>query len=199
MNVIRPAVVLDLVRADVLRDAAGLGLDDRRLANRVEQARLAVVDVAHDRDHRGTQDEIRLRVLEDLGLLVFLGDVLDRHLALQLGGDQLDLLVGERLRGSPHLAEVHEDLDQLRHRDAQRLREVADRDAGLNGHRPGRGDDLAGLLRRADFLATAALAPGWAAAALAALVDDDPALAARARAAAGPDWSIGPICHVSES
>ena len=180
MNVIRPAVVLDLVRADVLRDAAGLGLDDRRLADRVEQARLAVVDVAHDRDDRRAQDEIRLGVLEDLGLLVLLGDVLDRHLALQLGGDQLDFLVGERLRRRPHLAEVHQDLDQLRHRDAERLREVADGDAGLNGHRPGRGDDLARLLGRADFLTAAALAPGRASAALAALVDDDTALAARA-------------------
>ena len=47
-----PAVDLGLVGADVLRDPAGLGLDDRRLADRVEQRRLAVVDVAHDRDDR---------------------------------------------------------------------------------------------------------------------------------------------------
>ena len=98
------AVVLDLVRTDVLRDAARLRLDDCSLADRVEQAGLAVVDVSHDRDDRGTQDEIRLGVLEDLGLLVLVGSVLDRHLALQLGGDQLDLLVGERLCGSAHLA-----------------------------------------------------------------------------------------------
>ena len=45
-------VVLDLVGADVLRDAAGLGLDDRGLADRVQQRRLPVVDVAHDRDDR---------------------------------------------------------------------------------------------------------------------------------------------------
>ena len=47
-----PAVDLGLVRADVLRDPAGLGLDDRGRADRVEQRRLAVVDVAHDRDDR---------------------------------------------------------------------------------------------------------------------------------------------------
>ena len=35
--------------------------------------RLAVVDVAHDRDDRRAQDEIGLGVLEDLGLLVLLG------------------------------------------------------------------------------------------------------------------------------
>ena len=47
-----PTVHLGLVRADVLRDPAGLGLDDRRLADRVEERRLAVVDVAHDRHDR---------------------------------------------------------------------------------------------------------------------------------------------------
>ena len=153
-----PAVVLDLIGADVLRDPTGLGLDDRRLADRVEQARLAVVDVAHDRDDGRAQDEVRFRVLEDLGLLVLLADVLDRHLALELGGDQLDLLVGERLRRRPHLAEVHQDLDQVGHRDAERLGEVANGHARLDGDGAGRRDDLARLLRRADFLAAAALA-----------------------------------------
>ena len=51
-NVIFRPSTLGLVRADVLRDAAGLGLDDGRRADRVEQRRLAVVDVAHDRDDR---------------------------------------------------------------------------------------------------------------------------------------------------
>ena len=46
------AVDVDRVRADVLRDAAGFALGDLRLANRVEQRRLAVVDVAHDGDDR---------------------------------------------------------------------------------------------------------------------------------------------------
>ena len=41
-----------LVRPDVLRDAAGLAGDDARLADRVQEARLAVVDVADDRHDR---------------------------------------------------------------------------------------------------------------------------------------------------
>src|SRR5712691_8589391 len=123
------SLVLDLIRADVLRDPPGLRRDDGGLADLVEQRRLTVIDVAHDRDDRWPQDEIGLLVLEDLRLFLFLADVRDRHLALQLGTDQLDLLVGERLRRGPHLAEVHQDLDQLRHRYAERLREVADRDA----------------------------------------------------------------------
>ena len=190
-------VVLDLVRADVLRDAAGLGLDDRGLADRVEQRRLAVVDVAHDRDDRRARDEIRLGVLEDLGLLVLLGGVLDRDLALQLGGDQLHLLVGERLRDRPHLAEVHEDLDDLRHRNAERLREVADRDAGLNSHRPGRGDDSRGA-SAGRFPEGRGLAPGDAAA-LAALSMTTRRLPRGLAPPRGLIGLLGLFCHVSES
>ena len=46
------AVVLHLVGADVLRDAAGLAGRHGGVADGVEQARLAVVDVAHDGDDR---------------------------------------------------------------------------------------------------------------------------------------------------
>ena len=112
-----PAVDLGLVGADVLRDPAGLGLDDRGLADRVEQRRLAVVDVAHDRDDRRAGLERLLGVVVRLRLGLLLAGVLDRDLALELGGDQLDLVVGERLGRGLHLAEVHQHLDDLRHRD----------------------------------------------------------------------------------
>src|SRR5512146_1512576 len=179
-----------LVGADVLRDPAGLGRDDGCLADRVEQRRLAVVDVAHDRDDRRARDERLLGVLEARRLFL-LGGVLDRHLALQLGGDQLDLLVGERLRRRPHLAEVHQRLDDLRHRDAERLREVADGDAGLDGDRTGRLHGLL-LLALAAVLALAGALPLVAGTRpLAAAVDDDAALAARRASAARADRSIG--------
>ncbi len=48
------ALDLHLIGADVLRDAAGLAGGDVRVADIVEQARLAVVDVAHD-DHDGAR------------------------------------------------------------------------------------------------------------------------------------------------
>jgi hypothetical protein len=120
------AIVLGLVRADVLRDPTGLGLDDGRLSNRVEQRRLAVVDVAHDRDHRRAGDEVLLGVLVLLGELVLLGDVLDADLALDLGGDQLHRLVGERLRDRDHLPKAHHDLDDLSRGDPERLGQVLD-------------------------------------------------------------------------
>ena len=47
----------DVVGADVLRDAAGLAGDDVRLADVVEERRLAVVDVAHDRDDRAAASD----------------------------------------------------------------------------------------------------------------------------------------------
>ena len=51
------AVVLDLGRADVLGDATALAGRDLGRAEGVEQARLAVVDVAHDGDDRGARLE----------------------------------------------------------------------------------------------------------------------------------------------
>ena len=78
-----PAGVVDLVRADVLRDPAGLGLDDRGLAERVEERRLAVVDVAHDRHDGRTLGQIGRIVLVDLGLeIVLVVGVLDAQLAI---------------------------------------------------------------------------------------------------------------------
>ena len=106
------AVVIDLIRADVLRDAAGLRLDDRALADRVEQRRLAVVDVAHDGHDGRPRHEVRRVVLVDLDLEL-LGRVLDLDLAAELSGDQLDRPVAERLRDRDHLADAHHDLDDL--------------------------------------------------------------------------------------
>ena len=82
---------LHQVGADVLRDAAGFALGDARLANRVEQRRLAVIDVAHDRDDRPARDQV-LRI----GGLVALGDdFLLEAARLDLGAEAR----GERLRG----------------------------------------------------------------------------------------------------
>ena len=61
MKVIFWPSLLDLVGADVLGDAAGLAGDDVGLADRVEQRRLAVVDVAHDGDDRRPRHEVARR------------------------------------------------------------------------------------------------------------------------------------------
>ena len=48
----------DVIGADVLGDAARLARDDVRLPDVVEQRRLAVVDVAHDRDDRRPRHQL---------------------------------------------------------------------------------------------------------------------------------------------
>ena len=55
---VTPACCRDVIGADMLRDAAGFALGDARDADRVEQRRLAVVDVPHDRDDRGARDGV---------------------------------------------------------------------------------------------------------------------------------------------
>ena len=85
----RVVVVVDLVGADVLGDPARLAGGHLGLADRVEQRGLAVVDVAHDRDHRRAIDQLLVGVLVGrLGLGV-LG-----------GADHVDLLV-EATRPAP--------------------------------------------------------------------------------------------------
>src|SRR5207245_7456745 len=56
-------------RPDMLRNASGFAGGDLGLANGIEQAGLAMVDVAHDGDHRGPRLEIFL--------LLFFGNFLD--------------------------------------------------------------------------------------------------------------------------
>ena len=53
------------VGADVLGDAAGFARGDVGLANHIEQRRLAVVDVAHDRDDRRARLQVLRLVLDD--------------------------------------------------------------------------------------------------------------------------------------
>ena len=86
-----PARRLHLVGGDVLGDATGLAGRDARLADRVEQRGLAVVDVTHDGDDRGARASIVVGVV---GLL--------REDVVFLERDVLDLvaeLAGEDLRG----------------------------------------------------------------------------------------------------
>ena len=65
-----PVAAGHLAGADVLGDAAALAGRDGGRADRVEEARLAVVDVAHDRHDRGAIDEVGRVVL---GEQLFLG------------------------------------------------------------------------------------------------------------------------------
>ena len=89
-------VVDDLGRTDVLGDPAGLAGGDLRLADRVEQARLAVVDVAHDGDDRRTGAEL-------VGILV---GPQRRPAAAVLGAARLDELLAGGLLGRGTLGDA---------------------------------------------------------------------------------------------
>src|SRR5439155_8671385 len=73
-------VLLDLVGADVLGDAAGLAGDDIGVADGVEQRGLAVVDVAHDRHDGRTRHQVFWTVgdVEQAFLDVGLGNAANR-------------------------------------------------------------------------------------------------------------------------
>ena len=156
---------VDLVGADVLGDAAGLAGDDVGLAHGVEQRRLAVVDVAHDRDDRRALDEVLRGVLELRLVVDLVGRVDDLDLLVELVGEDLDRVVGERLGERGHLAQLHQLLDDLGDRHAEVLRDVLDRRAGVDADRVGL---EAGLVLR-DRLDVGATAPAAAAARRAAL------------------------------
>ena len=134
----RVAVVGGLVRADVLRDPARFAGDDVRVADRVEQRGLAVVDVAHDGDDR------RTRLLERVVVFVvvaeqrlqlelrFLAGLDEQHVGTERLGDELDHLVGERLRAGDHLARVEQQAHEVGRGAVQLGRELLDRDAALD-------------------------------------------------------------------
>ena len=105
------------------------------LADGVEQRGLAVVDVAHDGDHRSAVAQVGLIVDELVDLvLLFLG-VLDLDLALELLGQDDDGVVGQRLRDGDHLAQLDHGLDDLGRAHLQRFGEVLDGGAARHRHR----------------------------------------------------------------
>ena len=119
----------------MLGDAAGLAGLDVGLPDPVQKARLAVVDVAHDRDDRRLLDEVlRVVVGRDLDRLRLL-DGPDLDLDAELLGDELYLLGREGLGERLHLAQAHQDLDDLGRRHAQGVAEVLDRRPRLDPRR----------------------------------------------------------------
>ena len=99
-------------------------------------------------------------VLEDRLGVRLVGGVDDLDLLVELVRDDLDLVVGQRLRERRHLAEAHQLLDQLGDRHGEVLGDVLDRRAGVDPDRVGLQD--AGVLRRR--LRVGAAAPATAAA-----------------------------------
>src|SRR5690606_35868119 len=122
----------------------GLAGGDVALADRVEQQRLAVVDVAHDRDDRRTRLQVLRRVLLLDAELQLLGRD-EADIGLELSGDELDEVLRHRLGDGDHLAHAEQDPDDVGRVDADELGELADGDAGHDVDRAGhRGLDRPG-------------------------------------------------------
>ena len=174
------AVALDLVGADVLGDAAGLTGHDVSGADAVEEERLAVVHVAHDRDDRRARPQVLfvllffVLVLEVLGQqfgLALFTRVHQADLGPELGREQLDHVIGQRLGGGDHLALEQEEADDVARRAVQLRPDVARRRAALDddlARRNGRGrGHVRRELRRLELFEVAPATPraplGWAA------------------------------------
>ncbi|GIX22157.1 MAG: hypothetical protein KatS3mg121_0940 [Gammaproteobacteria bacterium] len=125
---------LDVIGADVLGDAAGLGSRHLGAADVVEQRGLAVVDVAHDGHHRRPRH--RLAVVLDVHREALLGrgrvhgDGLVTHF---LHHQHRGVLV-ERLVDGRHHPHAHQGLDQLGRLDGHRLGELGDGDGFGHAH-----------------------------------------------------------------
>src|SRR6185437_7918777 len=119
----------DVICADVLRDATGFTRDDVRLADVVEQRRLAVVDVTHDRHDRRTRNQI-LGLIGDFGARVGNRVVGFTHrLESELARDELDLIEVEALIDRDHQSEIlHREGDDLRGRNLEARSQLAHRD-----------------------------------------------------------------------
>ena len=121
-------------------------------ADGVEQLGLAVVDVAHDGDDRGTRDQVGLAALvlaelqvegaQQLAVLVLGGDDLD--VEVQLLAQQAQRVVVDRLGGREHLAELEHHGHEVGRRGVDPLGEVGQRGAA------GQPDDRAVAARAAE-------------------------------------------------
>ena len=135
------AVKFDLIGADMLGDATRFTGGDVRLADRVEEGGLAVVDVPEDADDRRAHHEVEGLVLVGLLLFLLLLDLLLLHggvaavLDVQDEAVLLGHLLGHRfLDGRIHRGEADELVqlgDELEGLEAQRRREIADDDRRL--------------------------------------------------------------------
>ena len=101
------------IRADVLRDAAGLAFGDARRANRVEQRRLAVIDVTHDGDDRRTRDLILGVDGFRLDLDQFLFEAARLHLGAELPRDLARRLDVDRRVDRHHHAAIEQRLEHV--------------------------------------------------------------------------------------
>ena len=102
-----------LIGAYVLRDPAGLAGHHVGFAQRVEQRRLAVIDMPHDRDHGRARIELGVGIVHtpDSNLDIGVADALD--VVAVFGDHQLRRIGVDRLVDGRHDAHAHQRLDDV--------------------------------------------------------------------------------------
>src|SRR5580704_12686707 len=135
----------------MLGDTSSFAAGNVGLADGVEQRSLAVIDVAHDRDHRRTRNFqlvgilLREHVLDGLVChLVLEGD--HRGVCAELAGDILDQLTVERLVDGDEDATHEECRDQVLATHAELFGEILNADALRHGDSARDGQRLGGNL-----------------------------------------------------
>ena len=118
----------------MLGDAAGFARRDLGATDVIEQRGLAVVDMAHDRDHRRTRTLLALLVFDvrhqfGFGVVAAGAD----SLVAQFLGDQHSGIVIDRLRDGRHDAHLEQGLDHIAALERQLLRQIGDGDRIADG------------------------------------------------------------------
>jgi hypothetical protein len=128
------AALLDLVGADMLRDASGLAGGDAGLPDRIEQRGLAVVDMAHHGHDRRPRHQMRTLVGRRVEAF------LDVRLGDPLGGvahildDELGQVGVDDVTGLHQLPLLHQEHDHVRSLLGHAVGELLERDRLRNGH-----------------------------------------------------------------
>ena len=102
-----------LIGADMLRDAASLARHDIRVADRIQQRGLTVVDVAHDRDDRRARFQIFGLVLDRINHLFHVGIRHAHSLVAEFVDDEFGGIGVDGLVARDHHAHLHERLHHV--------------------------------------------------------------------------------------
>ena len=161
----RLVVVVDLVGADVLGDAAGLARGDlgRRMASSSDVLPWSTWPMIVTTGGRSTRSSSSSSYSTSSSASSAAETI--SILLVELVGEDLDGLVGQRLGERDHLAHAHQLLDDVGDRHAEVLGDVLDRRAGVDPDQVGAGHDVLGERGR-DLFEDLATAPATAAAAL---------------------------------
>ncbi|CEE73405.1 membrane hypothetical protein [Xanthomonas citri pv. citri] len=125
----------DVVRTDVLGNAAGFAGGDLGTADVIQQRGLAVIDVTHDGDHRRTRRGLALRILGMRQQRILEVGIVGTHCFMaELFGHQCRSVVIDALGDGRHDAHLEQRLDHVAALEREFLRQVCNGDGLADRH-----------------------------------------------------------------